>query len=108
MAKAMPTVGSEVQDSWNHAAVHLLMTEMCICLPATHPQMTWDERMCLEELCGRKQPTYGCYAFPFNHVDVSPTPCAEPKDTVCLEVSLISELGLTSLSVPIFIPNQKK
>lgn len=101
MVKAMPTVGSEVQDSCNRTAVHLLITDMYICLPATHPQMTRDKRLCLEELCGWRQPTYGSYAFPFIHADISPTPCAEPKDTVCLEVSLISELGLISLSVPI-------
>lgn len=60
--------------------------------------------MCLEELCGRRQPTYGSYDAPFiyPHVDTSPTPCADPIDTVCFEVGLISELGLASLPVPFF------
>ena len=37
-------------------------------------------------------PVYACRRFP--------TLCAEPVSSVCFEVSVISELGLTSLSVP--------
>lgn len=50
----------------------------------------------------RRQTTYGSYASPFKHVDISPIPFADPIDTVCFEVGLISELGLASLPVPIF------
>lgn len=51
---------------------------------------------------GAEWPTYGSYAFLFMQCLYFPTAFAEPISSVGFEVSVISELGLASLSGPFF------